>query len=265
MLKRASLLISFLLLASLTVAQEATTNRSVPLYERPDATSVSRLNLPAGLQLQVLREEGDWILVATSNMTMGWVPRDALQIAQQQVQPPPQPAAPSNQAPRIIGRIPDLALVFNRDTYSQDLSGVFTDPDGDVLRYSVSAVNRNNAVAYLEGTLLHVLPGSMPGQTTVNVRADDPGGLFAELSFAVTAQAAPSPVVQPPAAEATEEETDMGIEPPQQKGGKGWIKWALIGGGLVAGGVAAAVLLGGGDGGGGGGGEQLPGPPPLPN
>jgi hypothetical protein len=263
MLKRIPTLLFLVMAASLALAQEVvTTNRSTPLYERPDANSPSTVTLPAGLQLSQLREEGDWVLVSTSNMTIGWVPRDA--IGSRQPEPPPMPPEPANEPPQAADRIPDMSLVFNRDTYSRNLVEIFADPDGDPLQFRVSTENPQIAVAYIEGTFLHVLPGSTAGQTTVNVYADDPAGLSARLSFAVTAEPQPSVILQQPPADEAETEPDLDIAAPEGKKGKGWVKWALIGGGLVAGGVAAAVLLGGGGDGGDGDGTQLPFPPPLP-
>ncbi|WP_419162132.1 putative Ig domain-containing protein [Candidatus Palauibacter sp.] len=65
------------------------------------------------------------------------------------------------------------------------MSGVFSDPDGDALNYSVTTSNAGTVTAAITGSTATVV-GVSTGIATVTVTATDPGGLVAQQSFSVT-------------------------------------------------------------------------------
>ncbi len=93
-------------------------------------------------------------------------------------------APPENQSPMAVGSIEDQS-VSSGDTMSLDLSGYFSDPDGDALIYAASSSDGGVATAEVDGEEL-VLAGAGPGEATISVSATDPGGLFAEQTFTVS-------------------------------------------------------------------------------
>ena len=79
--------------------------------------------------------------------------------------------------------------------WTLDLSGHFSDPDGDALTFTAASSSPANATAGASGTELTVT-GVAEGTTTITVTATDGGGLFAKQSFDVTvwsANSAPRP------------------------------------------------------------------------
>jgi len=88
-----------------------------------------------------------------------------------------------NRAPVATGAIPDLQLTA-ADTTRVDLSGYFADPDGEVLIYGVASSDSGVVTVTARGDTMRVV-GVAPGMATVTIAARDPGGLGAELSFAV--------------------------------------------------------------------------------
>ncbi len=108
---------------------------------------------------------------------------------------------PSNNAPVVTLSIADVTLTVGDEPAQISLSDHFTDPDGDSLEYSVVAPGIVT-VAVSQGTMT-VTPVAV-GTGAATVRATDPGGLFAELTFTVTVSAADSaPVVTHPIADMT--------------------------------------------------------------
>ena len=97
-----------------------------------------------------------------------------------------QPSAPargesgvSNRPPLARG-IADMALNVG-GTAEVDLDATFSDPDGDALRYAVSA-DGDAVEAWVSGGTLR-LRGMRPGEATVAVTATDPDGLSASATF----------------------------------------------------------------------------------
>jgi len=89
-----------------------------------------------------------------------------------------------NRPPAAVGTIPDAVLV--RDSFSVfDVAEYFTDPDGQVLRYSTVSSDSATATATVSGTTMF-LEGVAHGTATVTVTARDPGELTAEQTFRVT-------------------------------------------------------------------------------
>lgn len=69
----------FLIVAALVcvpaMGQSVTLQTGADLFERPDASGPVRMSLPAGIELSVLSEQGDWLAVSTSTGIVGWVQR----------------------------------------------------------------------------------------------------------------------------------------------------------------------------------------------
>ncbi|MXW17380.1 MAG: hypothetical protein F4Z83_07550 [Gemmatimonadetes bacterium] len=91
---------------------------------------------------------------------------------------------PGNRAPRPNGTIPDQTLIVG-DELVFDVSGFFTDPDGDDLSFAAASSNTGVATASTSGVNAEVGAIS-PGTATITVTATDPGGLSATQSFGVT-------------------------------------------------------------------------------
>ena len=70
-----------------------------------------------------------------------------------------------------------------------DVSGAFSDPDGDALRYEAASDASSVATASVSGSDVTVT-GEAPGSATITVTATDPGGLSAIQTFEVTVDAA---------------------------------------------------------------------------
>jgi VCBS repeat-containing protein len=95
-------------------------------------------------------------------------------------------AAP-NQPPSVVAPIDDVLADEDDADRIIDISGVFVDPEGESLTYSVSSSDESLVTAIIEGTdlTLHYLE-NQHGSTEITVRATDTGGLFAEEAFTVT-------------------------------------------------------------------------------
>ncbi len=87
----------------------------------------------------------------------------------------------SNRPPLARG-IADMALDVG-GTAEVDLEATFSDPDGDALRYAVSA-DGDAVEAWVSGGTLR-LRAMRPGEATVAVTATDPDGLSASATFTV--------------------------------------------------------------------------------
>ena len=85
--------------------------------------------------------------------------------------------------PVVTEIIPDMT-VFIGDTATVDLSGHFSDPDGDALTYEVSSSNPAVAAASTTGSTLLIVPQAK-GTASVGVTATDGGGV-AQIDISVT-------------------------------------------------------------------------------
>ena len=90
-----------------------------------------------------------------------------------------------NKPPEAEGEIAQLMLVEGGPTVEVDVSGAFSDPDGDELKYS--AFSSDDLVAIVEATEAEItITPVSAGKATVSVRATDPDGLSATQIFRVT-------------------------------------------------------------------------------
>ena len=99
--------------------------------------------------------------------------------------PPPPPA---NRVPTVSAAIPDQSVEEGAEV-TVDVSGAFSDPDGDVLSYEATSDAPGVATASVAGSDVTVA-GEAPGTATITVSATDPGGLSATQTFEVTVSSA---------------------------------------------------------------------------
>ena len=90
------------------------------------------------------------------------------------VAPPP----PANRPPVATGTIP-AARLFVDETITVDVSGYFSDPDGDRLTYDATASPGTVASATVAGSVVTIV-GLAMGEAAVTVTARDPAGLSAQ-------------------------------------------------------------------------------------
>jgi len=98
----------------------------------------------------------------------------------------------TNRRPVTVDSIPPVTLApgdaGEPDTVTVNVAAYFTDPDGDSLVYEAVPASRI-VDANIEGDSL-TLVSLLPGRTSVEVRAFDPGGFVAVLDLAVTVRGA---------------------------------------------------------------------------
>ena len=87
-----------------------------------------------------------------------------------------------NRGPVLTDTIPHQDLAVG-GTVTLDVSGTFTDPDGDTLTLTVESDDTTVATASLDGTMV-TLVGIDVGTAFVSLTATDPGGLSATQVFA---------------------------------------------------------------------------------
>ena len=93
----------------------------------------------------------------------------------------------ANRAPAVSAAIPDQSVVEGTEV-AVDVSGAFSDPDGDALSYEADSDALDVATVSVSGSDVTVT-GAAPGSATVRVTATDPGGLSATQTFEVTVEA----------------------------------------------------------------------------
>ena len=97
-----------------------------------------------------------------------------------------------NAAPMMVGTLNDQ-VVTRGDPMTFSITGVFMDPDGDMLTYVAASDDVTIATASVSGDDV-TLNGVDPGTATITVTASDPDGLSAEGSFMVTVETVPEAV-----------------------------------------------------------------------
>lgn len=93
----------------------------------------------------------------------------------------PQP----NRKPILVGSIDAQQLEVGKAAGTVNVSGKFSDPDGDTLSYEVESSNAAIVVASMLNSVVILTPVK-GGTVTITVTAEDPGGLSAEQTFSAT-------------------------------------------------------------------------------
>ena len=96
-----------------------------------------------------------------------------------------------NNAPTAVGTISDKTI--EGGAWIIDVSGNFSDPDGDTLTYTATSSDTSKVTLSLSGASITITPAGL-GTATVTVTATDPDGLTATQTFSVNA----TPLNQPP-------------------------------------------------------------------
>ncbi len=89
-----------------------------------------------------------------------------------------------NRAPTAVGMIADRELMVG-DSATVDVSGYFSEPDGQVLAYTAAVSDSSRLTASVADAVV-TLVAVAKGTVVVTVTATDPGGLAAVQSFQVT-------------------------------------------------------------------------------
>ena len=92
--------------------------------------------------------------------------------------------AVGNQSPQAVGTITGLAIAVGA-TEAVDVSGNFSDADGDELTYTAASSADAFATVSVDGSMVTVV-GVAAGEAAVTVTATDPGDLSATQMFDVT-------------------------------------------------------------------------------
>ena len=90
-----------------------------------------------------------------------------------------------NHTPVASGTIPNITKKASDSATDVDLSGYFTDADGDTLTYTAISSDTAKATVSLSGATLTVTPVA-EGTPTITATATDPDGEFATQSFTMT-------------------------------------------------------------------------------
>ena len=91
----------------------------------------------------------------------------------------------SNSAPTAVGTIADMEAHLLDPPPTVDVSGNFSDADGDTLTYTAASSDTSKVTVSVSAATVTVTPVAV-GHSTITVTATDPGGLFANQAFTVT-------------------------------------------------------------------------------
>ena len=91
------------------------------------------------------------------------------------------PTGPENRSPRWVNAIQGLYAMID-GSWDIQISGAFSDPDGDQLTFSSSTTDPGIATATINGAIL-TISGTGEGRTTGTLTATDPGGLSDSFDF----------------------------------------------------------------------------------
>ncbi len=109
--------------------------------------------------------------------------------------------APPNEAPVVATPLSDLTLVVGQ-TQQVDVSGAFSDADGDALTYTAVSADETVVTVTVTGSAL-TLTGVAVGAATITVTADDGRGRASDLFTVTVALSNEAPVVATPLSDQT--------------------------------------------------------------
>ena len=91
----------------------------------------------------------------------------------------------SNRSPISVDPIPNQTVRVGETAGTVDLSGYFSDPDGNPLTYSATSSNTSKATVSVSGATLTITPVAA-GSATITVTATDPSNASRSRSFSAT-------------------------------------------------------------------------------
>ena len=100
--------------------------------------------------------------------------------------------ATCNRPPEPVGTVPPQALAESGPALGVSMEAYFSDPDDDPLTYAATSSHEGAVTAFASGDTVWLVPGSA-GTATVTVTAQDPDGLSATQTMAVTTDASAGP------------------------------------------------------------------------
>ncbi len=109
--------------------------------------------------------------------------------------------APPNEAPVVATPLSDLTLVVDQ-TQQVDVSGAFSDADGDALTYTAVSADETVVTVTVTGSAL-TLTGVSVGAATITVTADDGRGTASDLFTVTVALSNEAPEVATPLSDQT--------------------------------------------------------------
>ncbi len=96
-----------------------------------------------------------------------------------------------NRAPVAVGTVSPIALTAGDSAQTVNLSIYFSDPDGDLLNYTVVSSDTSKALVNVSGAIITITPVA-EGTTTITVMAQDPEGLTATQVIVASVSSAPN-------------------------------------------------------------------------
>jgi len=114
---------------------------------------------------------------------------------------------PPNRHPVLMRGIPAQTLWHGATRVDMDLTGAFSDPDGDALTYTVASSDTTIVPVALHPGPVLSLAGPLQGEATLTLTARDPEGLEAQATFPVAVVENPDRATLEAVTEATGGET----------------------------------------------------------
>ena len=91
-----------------------------------------------------------------------------------------------NTPPTTVGTIPDQTLTEGGTAVTVDVSGYFSDPDGDTLTYAAELLNNSTIATVSVSSATVTITPATTGEATIVVIATDTSGANATQKFAIT-------------------------------------------------------------------------------
>ncbi|MYI66621.1 MAG: hypothetical protein F4107_11925 [Gemmatimonadetes bacterium] len=110
----------------------------------------------------------------------------------------PNVSPPPNQPPVVSGSIPDQRLSGPGEATTFDVSGHFSDSDGDLLRFTIASSDTSVVAVSMVGSAATLTGGASGGSGRVTVTARDPDGAEASATFRVVVNRTPVASVEIP-------------------------------------------------------------------
>ena len=165
------------------VVSDAVTIRASGYFTDPDQDSLTFAAESSDAAVAAVGVTGDEVTVSAmapgvATITVTATDPDGLSVSQDFSSTVP------NRAPETTGILPNIEVGVDDESVT-DLSGYFSDPDGEVLTYAAVSADTTVATTSVSATDMTV-SAIAKGTAAITVTAVDPGGLSVTLSFSVT-------------------------------------------------------------------------------